>query len=74
MPKIKRPDGGTSWATSAGAAVLAARRTSCSAVTVERPDPYATRGEWDEYARHIGLDPSGFSSKTALIEAIEGGE
>lgn len=39
----------------------------------EPPAKSATRGEWDEYAASIGIDPEQYSSKDDLIAAVEAG-
>lgn len=37
---------------------------------VEIPAVSANRTEWDEYAETVGLDPSEYSNKQALIDAV----
>lgn len=40
-------------------------------VPVSRPTHSATRGEWDDYARSIGLDPDAYANKDELVAAVE---
>lgn len=41
---------------------------------LERPAKGASREDWDAYAESIDLDPSEFSSKQDLIDAVDGAE
>lgn len=36
----------------------------------EQPAKSATRAEWDDYARSVGVNPDDYSSKDDLIEAL----
>lgn len=36
-----------------------------------RPAKSASRAEWDEHAKGLGIDPEEHASKEALIEAVE---
>lgn len=40
----------------------------------DRPTKDASRGDWDDYAQSLGLNPDEFSNKDALIEAVEAEE
>lgn len=75
MPKIVNPvTGEEMFASEAGAEVLRRRWDGESgAGLVERPAGNASRAAWDDYAHSIGLDPSGFESKRALVDAIDQG-
>ena len=76
MPKLTHPlTGETVFASEAGARVLLARWKAgpAGAVNVQRPAPQAPRADWDAYAAAVGLDPSEFTSKAKLIEAINTG-
>lgn len=36
-----------------------------------RPAKSASRGDWDDYARSLGLDPDDYPSKDDLIQAVD---
>lgn len=41
---------------------------------MERPVKDASRSEWDEYGKYLGLNPDEYPNKEALIEAADAAE
>jgi hypothetical protein len=43
-------------------------------VNVDRPVKDASRSEWDEYGKYLGLNPDEYANKDALIDAADAAE